>query len=99
MWPYWLMFIFPAFAAIHNGRVEARQNPVGRFYHLNRRSIFVIIVLSLIIGFRHRVGGDALFIGCATGSVVIGFTIYATMRHCAIKRLRWCCLTETWVIN
>lgn len=58
MWPYWLMFIFPAFAAIHNGRVEARQNPVGRFHHLNRRSIFVIIALSLIIGFRHRVGGD-----------------------------------------
>jgi hypothetical protein len=58
MWPYWLMFIIPAFAAIHNARIEAGQNPSGRFYQLNRGWVFVVVALTVMIGFRHEVGGD-----------------------------------------
>ena len=58
MWPYWLLFIVPAYWAI------SRLNPRPQAALLARvdrwpfawKSIFVFLVL--IIGWRHEVGGD-----------------------------------------
>ena len=60
MWPYWLLFLFPAFLAF------SRQENSPYIYNYKRwdrwpdlwRAIFVILVL--MIGFRHEVGGDWL---------------------------------------
>ena len=58
MWPYWLLYIFPAFAALHNGRVMSGQVPTERFFRLSRGWFIVVTVLTLIIGLRYEVGGD-----------------------------------------
>ncbi len=58
MWPYWLMFLLPAFAALHNGRVVAGQLLSGRFVSLNRSWFIVVVALTLLIGYRFEVGGD-----------------------------------------
>ena len=48
MWPYWFMFIIPAFVALSNSSRERSWPPW----------IFVGIVFTVVIGFRYHVGGD-----------------------------------------
>lgn len=50
MWPFWLMFLVPAWAVLSNGRLPARQ---ARWIW-----IFVGAVFALLIGLRYEVGGD-----------------------------------------
>lgn len=58
MFPYWLFFMIPAFAAL-------ATNPRNRFRRDGTRStlpdlgwILVLLALTIIIGFRFQVGGD-----------------------------------------
>lgn len=61
MWPYWVMFLLPAAAALltadrvqrstASGRAAASAGPVGSW-------VIAAIALILMIGFRHEVGGD-----------------------------------------
>ncbi|WP_259303617.1 EpsG family protein [Thermomonas sp. S9] len=50
MWPYWLMFLVPAWAVVQPGRLRRTQVwlPWG----------LVFLLYSLMIGFRYEVGGD-----------------------------------------
>lgn len=50
MWPYWLMFALPAVGALAPGRMRRRQARVAR--------ALVGLVLALMVGLRHEVGGD-----------------------------------------
>jgi hypothetical protein len=58
MWPYWILFIVPAYWAV------TRLKPIPQIALLPRndrwsfmwKSIFILLVL--MIGFRHEVGGD-----------------------------------------
>jgi hypothetical protein len=58
MWPYWLMFLVPAWAALN----EFWQPPAAvrgwRPLRLERPWLVVVLLLTLLIGFRYRVGGD-----------------------------------------
>ena len=55
MWPYWLLFLVPAFQAVVNLRPVALERPVARW---PAPWCIVFILLVLIIGLRHEVGGD-----------------------------------------
>lgn len=50
MWPYWLMFLLPAWAHLQPGRLKSSQ----------RRWIWLIVgaLFALMMGLRHEVGGD-----------------------------------------
>lgn len=50
MWPYWLMFLFPAWAVLAPGRLKPAQAWVPW--------AFVFVVFALMMGLRHEVGGD-----------------------------------------
>ena len=61
MWPYWMMFILPASAAL----LEAARRPhlmrgqdVTTNIRLPRTWWFVMAALTLLVGWRHQVGGD-----------------------------------------
>lgn len=50
MWPYWLMFLLPAWAVLTPGRLPARQ--------LTWVWFAVGVIFALMMGLRHEVGGD-----------------------------------------
>lgn len=50
MWPYWLLFLVPAWGALAPGRLRARQ--LGWVW------LCVAVFFALAIGFRHEVGAD-----------------------------------------
>jgi hypothetical protein len=58
MWPYWLLFLLPAYLAITRLRtIEYSNNisPNGKWPTIWR---FIFVLLVLMIGWRHEVGGD-----------------------------------------
>lgn len=55
MWPYWLMFLLPALASLSCSS-KARL-PTRRFSML---WLWVALIFTLLIGWRHQVGGDWL---------------------------------------
>ncbi|TAK39913.1 MAG: EpsG family protein [Lysobacteraceae bacterium] len=50
MWPYWLMFFFPAWALLIPGRLKPHQGWVPW--------ALVFMLFTLMMGLRHEVGGD-----------------------------------------
>lgn len=50
MWPYWLMFLLPAWGVLMPGRLKTRQAWVPW--------AFVFLLFALMMGLRHEVGGD-----------------------------------------
>ncbi len=50
MWPYWLMFLFPAWAVLMPGRLKSAQAWVPW--------AFIFVLFALMMGLRHEVGGD-----------------------------------------
>lgn len=50
MWPYWLMFLVPAWAVLTPGRLKTSQAWVPW--------AFVFVLFTLMMGLRHEVGGD-----------------------------------------
>lgn len=58
MWPYWLLFIIVAFAALGTRQqvaalIDARHMPV-----ITPGGVTLLVVLTLMIGLRFQVGGD-----------------------------------------
>jgi len=58
MWPYWLIFLIPAGAAIAYGWQSPSTRLHRSSFKLGAGWLFLIVVLSLFIGLRHQVGGD-----------------------------------------
>lgn len=50
MWPYWLMFLIPAWATLTPGKLKPRQALV--------MWAVVGVIFALMMGLRHEVGGD-----------------------------------------
>lgn len=50
MWPYWLLFLLPAWSVLARVRLPARQ--ARWMWRL------VVLLLAVVVGFRHEVGGD-----------------------------------------
>lgn len=58
MLPYWLFFIVPAFAALASApQMKVRADGAHQL-RVNGAWILVILILTLVIGFRYEVGGD-----------------------------------------
>lgn len=55
MWPYWLLFLVPAFQAVSKRR-QMTPSLSGQRWSALWRTVFVLI--ALMIGLRHEVGGD-----------------------------------------
>ena len=55
MWPYWLIFLVPAFQAVSRVRLLVPPLPVKR-WPASWQAMFLLLVL--VIGLRHEVGGD-----------------------------------------
>ena len=58
MLPYWLFFIVPALAALASGPLMKVRADGARPLRVNGAWILVILILTLVIGFRYEVGGD-----------------------------------------
>jgi len=58
MWPYWVMFLLPAAAAVVGGRGVVAGRADGRRLRLGARWWAVVAGLTLLIGLRVEVGGD-----------------------------------------
>jgi hypothetical protein len=78
MWPYWLMFLLPAWAALNGGWWRPSAVTGLRPLRLDGAWLLTIVAFSLLIGFRFRVGGDWIqyFVyladveGCTLGEVL-----------------------------
>ena len=58
MLPYWIFFLVPAAAALVS-RPHMRSSALGaRSLRINETWILIILILTMIIGFRYEVGGD-----------------------------------------
>lgn len=58
MLPYWFFFIIPSLAALASSpRMRVRPDGI-RPLQINAIWIFIIVALTLVIGFRYDVGGD-----------------------------------------
>lgn len=55
MWPYWILFLVPAYLALLKLRSVPIPNPGGRIPLVWRN---ILALLILMIGLRHEVGGD-----------------------------------------
>ena len=55
MWPYWLLFLVPAFLAV--SRLRPIKSPSDSGLWPNSWRV-VFVLLSLMIGLRHEIGGD-----------------------------------------
>ncbi len=60
MLPYWLMFMMPALAALATGLHAGFRKGGGSIVRVDPLWILVLIVLTVLIGWRFQVGGDWL---------------------------------------
>jgi hypothetical protein len=58
MWPYWLMFLLPALAALTSRRHRPHAATGLRSLKLHEAWLAAVLVLAVLIGFRFEVGGD-----------------------------------------
>ena len=58
MWPYWFMFLVPAFAALSEVRRGGGASLTFEQTRINRAWWIVFSVLTLLIGYRYQVGAD-----------------------------------------
>ncbi len=58
MWPYWLMFLVPALAALNDRWNRPLATTGMRSLRLNTSWVLALIVFALLIGYRYEVGGD-----------------------------------------
>ena len=64
MWPYWLMFLLPALAALHARRHRLHAATGLRSLKLHEAWLAAVLVLTVLIGFRFEVGGDwSVYVG------------------------------------
>ena len=58
MLPYWIFFLIPAVAAlVSDARMRSRADGT-RSLSINATWILIILALTLVVGFRYKVGGD-----------------------------------------
>ena len=77
MWPYWLMFMLPAVAALSARRHRLHAATGLRSLKLDEAWLVTVLLLTLMIGYRFEVGGD--------WSVYVGYVHNA--RHASIARI------------
>lgn len=58
MWPYWIFFLFPAIAAVKSRPARNLRFDGTRKISANTAWGVLVLALTIIIGFRDRVGGD-----------------------------------------
>ncbi len=58
MWPYWLLFLIPAIAALNSKPMPNVRADGARVVKIDARWVLVMISITLMIGLRDRVGGD-----------------------------------------
>jgi hypothetical protein len=58
MWPYWLMFLVPAFVALSEMHRAGGAALTPAQTRLNQAWWGVFVLLTLLIGYRYEVGGD-----------------------------------------
>ena len=58
MWPYWLLFLIPAYFALREPRPARPGTPQRRRFSDTPHWWWLAVALALMIGLRHEVGGD-----------------------------------------
>jgi len=58
MFIYWLIFVIPAFFALIGQRRRLNHSGDNHSLHLDPLWLSIIVIITLIIGLRHEVGGD-----------------------------------------
>ena len=97
MLPYWLLFLVPTFAAL--------QERPARSLSPRRKPLFfsVILLLTLMIGFRYQVGGDwGSYLGYLYRSEYLSFLEIFTIGDPGYILLNWLVaqtIGEIWLVN
>ena len=82
MWPYWLLFLVPAWGVLAPGRLRARQ--LGWVW------LCVAAFFALAIGFRHEVGGDwFIYLPQFQDTAILSVAEAATMPDPGYHVLNW----------
>lgn len=58
MWPYWLMFLVPAMAALYEAHRSSGAQLTLAERRINGAWMWIVVALTLLIGYRFEVGGD-----------------------------------------
>lgn len=58
MWPYWILFLIPATAAVASQPPQSLRADGSRSTNFSALWMLVLILVTLMIGLRDRVGGD-----------------------------------------
>lgn len=99
MWPYWLMFLLPAFGALAQPRVRAANMSARRAFGLNGEWLLVLFVLTLLIGYRFEVGGDwRNYLRNLESMYYVGFGEALTLGDPGYRVLEWLSLQMDWGI-
>jgi hypothetical protein len=72
MWPYWLLFLIPAYFALREPRPAPPGAPQRRRFSDTPHWWWLAVALALMIGLRHQVGGD-------WGNYLVNFEATATL--------------------
>jgi hypothetical protein len=99
MWPYWLMFLVPAFGALAQPRLRAVNMSARRAFGLNGQWLLVWFVLTLLIGYRFEVGGDWInYLRNLQGMYYVGFGEALTLGDPGYRLLEWLSVQLDWGI-
>ena len=58
MWPYWLLFVVPALAALGAAPLHNQRRDGNRRLSVTVPWLLIGLTIAVLIGFRDRVGGD-----------------------------------------
>ena len=90
MWPYWFLFLLPAFRVASNLQSHVRVTPYAQGARWADWWRVIFVVLTLMIGLRHEVGGDWLnYIGHLTTAAHVSLQTALTQGDPAYSLLNW----------
>jgi EpsG family len=100
MWPYWLLFLIPAWLAINRARL---YTPAGNVLPQLQQTTWPVLwramfcLLTLMIGLRYEVGGDWFnYVGHVDAAIHVDFWEALTQKDPAYGVLLWCGIQTGW---
>jgi hypothetical protein len=99
MWPYWLMFILPAVAALSARRHRLHALTGLRSLKLDEAWFAAVLMLTLIIGFRFEVGADwGNYVSYVLSARYMPFSTILTTHDPGYQLLNWIGSETDWGI-
>lgn len=99
MWPYWLVFLFPAILAIYSRRRLPSRISGVHSLRLNLSWLIAVILFSIVIGFRFEVGADwDAYLGFLYRARMMGFLDSLALSDPGYQAVNWLSASMGWGI-